>query len=315
MSILSPDEVSRAYSERIFDIAGTNHRKRKIVCPLPTHQHHNYTPSFSIFWTGNRWRWNCHGNCNKQGDVIDLVGYMQIPGYDPRNKQKLAEAISVLTGRGYEPSAPKPPKQADSRLAPDRWREFYPPSEATVEYAKARGISETVLKQFKIGTREWIDPRITWMTIPTFHDSRLVGIKMRNIGKGPRYRGVGGSRRGLFNYDGVKHRPGRVFVVKGEIAAMVMLSLGLNACAPTGGEGMRMTDNLIRALALADVIVVGDNDPDPDPHVKFREETRKLAKRRARELNGDVFFPPDQYKDIDDWIIEDPNAIEALKRL
>jgi hypothetical protein len=61
-----------------------------------------------------------------------------------------------------------------------------------------------------------------------------------------------------------------------------------------------LTSIIIRALALADVVVFGDNDPDP----KVREETRKLAERRAEELNGQLFFPPDgYYKDVDEWIL------------
>jgi hypothetical protein len=67
---------------------------------------------------------------------------------------------------------------------------------------------------------------------------------------------------------------------------------------------MRMTQSIIRALALADVVVIGDNDPDP----KVREETRKLAERRAKELNGKLFFPPEQYKDVDEWIVDDPSV-------
>ena len=303
---LSPDEISRAYSERIFDIAGTDRRKRKIVCPLPRHAHHHYTPSFSIYWTGDRWRWRCHGSCNLQGDVIDLVVYTQVGGYDPGDSKKLAEAISILTGKSYEPAIPKPPKTEKTGLTPDRWQDFYPMSDEVLAYGKARGISEEVLKAHKIGSRQYMGR--TWMTIPTFHDERLLGIKMRNIGEGPRYRGVGGSRRGLFNYDGVLYSTGRVFVVKGEIAAMVLLSHGLLACAPTGGEGMRMTQSIIRALALADVVVIGDNDPDP--HV--REETRKLAERRAEELGGKLFFPPEEYKDVDEWILDKPKNITEL---
>jgi hypothetical protein len=238
--------------------------------------------------------------------VIDLVGYTQVCGYAPGDSKRLLEAISILTGKSNEPTIPKPPKVEKTGLTSYRWHDFYTMSDQVLTYAKARGISEEVLKAHKIGSRQYMGR--TWMTIPTFHDGRLIGIKMRNIGQGLRYRGVGGSKRGLFNYDGVLYSTGRVFVVKGEIAAMVLLSHGLLARAPTGGEGMRLTQPIIRALALADVVVIGDNDPDP--HV--RKETRKLAVRRAKDLNGKLSFPPETYKDVNEWIIEEPGTIDIL---
>jgi hypothetical protein len=309
MTVLSPDEISRVYSETIFDVVNTDHRRRKIICPLPQHSHSNYTASFSIYWAGDRWRWQCHGNCGLRGDVIDLVGYTQIPGYSPGETDKLKEAIYMLTGERYDPVAPTPPIEKDNRLMSNTWSEYYPAGRQVKSYAETRGISQETMERFKIG--QATKGGSFWMTIPTFHDGHLLGIKMRNIGEGPRYRGISGSKRGLFNYDGVLYNTGRVFVVKGEIAAMVLLSHGLLACAPTGGEGMRMTQSIIRALALADLVVIGDNDPDS----RVRAETRKLAERRAIELNGQLFFPPEEYKDVDEWILHDPKATNFLIRV
>jgi hypothetical protein len=314
MTLLNPDEISRIYSERIFEIAGTTRRKRKIVCPLPRHNHQNYTPSFSIFWADNRWRWRCHGSCNLKGDVIDLVGYINVPNYDPKDPRMLSRAISVLAGNNFEPSAPEPPKQRAARLTPDRWRDFYPPGPEVVEYAEKRGISRKTLEQFRVGQREFTNPQITWMTMPAFEDGTLTGIKMRNIGNTSskdRYRSVGGSVKGLFNYDGVAYKSEKIYVVKGEIAAMVMVENGLLACAPTGGESQKVTEKMKKALALGDVVVIGDNDPDPE----VRKDTRQHAKRRAKNLSAKLFFPPNDYKDVDDWILNDPLAVNKLKGL
>ncbi|MBN1618381.1 hypothetical protein JW887_03500, partial [Candidatus Dojkabacteria bacterium] len=63
--------------------------------------------------------------------------------------------------------------------------------------------------------------------------------------------------------------------------------------------------------ALADVVVIGDNDPDP----RVREETRKLAERRAKELNGELFFPPEEYKDVDEWILKRKKAVDIIRDL
>jgi hypothetical protein len=92
---------------------------------------------------------------------------------------------------------------------------------------------------------------------------------------------------------------------------MVLLFHGLLACAPTGGEGMRMTQSIIRALALADVVVIGDNDPDP----RVRAETRKLVERRDKELGGKLFFPPEESKDVDEGILDNSREINVLNNL
>jgi len=86
------------------------------------------------------------------------------------------------------------------------------------------------------------------------------------------------------------------------------LSHGLLAWAITRGECWRMTPPIIRVVALAEAVVIGDNDPDP----RVREETRKLAERRAEELNGQLFFPPDEYKEVDEWILDKPTKINVL---
>lgn len=306
MSFLSADQVSRVYSERIFDLARTTRKRRQILCPLPDHKHHNYTPSFSIFWADNRWRWRCHGNCDRQGDVIDLVGFMQVPLYDKRDPHKLGKAIGILSGNGYQPVVPKPPKREKKIvLSPNMWREFLPPGHRVVTYARKRGLSEATLEHFQIGQHE------NWMTIPAFRDQRLIGIKMRNTGPGLRYRQIRGSVSGLFNHDAVKYALGRVFVTKGEIAAMVLCQHGFLACAPTGGESMQITEDMATILALADVVVIGDNDRGE----RVRAKTRALAEERALALNAELFFPPEQFKDVDEWILKDEGAVEVLKEV
>lgn len=313
MTILTPNEISIIYSESIFDIADTNRRHRKIVCPLPQHQHRNFTPSFSIFWGKDRWRWCCHGNCNKSGDVIDLVGYMQVPGYDPSNSTKLHRAISMLDAKQFDPAPPKPPKKKRRKsFSPTRWKEFYPPGQEVLEYAKMRGLSNETIEKYHIGQCIF-DNGVVWMTLPIFEGNRLLGIKMRNTNPSSplRYRCVTGSKAGLFNYDAINLTSDRVYLVKGEIAALVLLERGLLACAPTGGESMRLGQRYQQALGFADTVLIGDNDKDDE----VRTETMKFAKRRAEVLGAKLVFPPEEYKDVDEWVLDDPGAINKLRDL
>ena len=311
MAFLKADEISRIYSDRLFDMTGATPRRRKILCPLPMHNHSNYTPSFSIYWSRNRWCWRCFGNCNLRGDVIDFVGYMHIPGYDPRDPQKLSKAISMLTGENYTPSPPTPPERTHETRLPagvlDRYR---PISPEVISYGRARGVNEGTLRSFYVGAH--YDHRHTYMTIPTIEEGQVTGIKLRNIDPGgARYRSVKGSRAGLFNYDSVLYQSGHIFVVKGEIAALVMIERGLLACAPSGGESMKLDQRYVNALALAHVIVIGDNDRDQE----VREKTRKMAEERSKSLGAKLVFPPEKYKDVDEWILDNPEAINKLKEM
>jgi len=104
-----------------------------------------------------------------------------------------------------------------------------------------------------------------------------------------------GSHQALFNYDNVYLSAGTVLLVKGEIPCMLLDQLGFLACAPTGGEGGWKVNWRV-ALALANVIVVGDND----------ETGRTMAARRAAFLNAVIRYPPQNHKDWDEWYLADP---------
>lgn len=280
----------------IQNVLGTN--KRIMVCPLPTHNHKNNTASFSIFWHGGVQLFQCHGNCGQRGDVIDLVGFLRIPGYDPHNIDMLRRALELVDSK-YETVELIPQKEAT--LNGDEWRDYLPVGDEVITYAATRGISEETLKNFRIGQND------NWMTMPAFENRRLVGIKMRNIHPGKnRFIQLAGSHQALFNYDQVNLTSQSVLVVKGEIPCMLLSQNGILACAPTGGEGGGgWRKDWQTALALANVVVVGDND----------EPGRKFAPLRAASLHGTVRFPPEKYQDIDKWILADQEkAIAEINR-
>lgn len=82
------------------------------------------------------------------------------------------------------------------------------------------------------------------MTIPTFYDVRLLGIKLRIIGEGPRYRGVNSSR-----------------------------------LIPTSG--------------------------------KRQESWQSVGLKNSVEN----FFPPEEYKDVDEWLLRKHNGIKVLREI
>ena len=289
------DNLRRMYD--IKSMVGMG-RKNWCVCPLPDHIHHNYTPSFSVYWYQGVQYFKCHGNCGAYGDAIDLIGYMEIPGYNKVGDNR-REAAARINGTKIV-SPPKPPPNR-APMANYLWREYLPISPEAYQYALARGISTEQIEEFRLGSSE------NWLAIPTFHHMNLMGIKLRNMRKGLRYMSVTGSKQGLWGYNDVVNTEETVFVCKGEIAAIIMRRFGFLSCAPTSGESAKVDRD---PLALASVIVVGDNDAP-----EIAKQTRRQAEERAESLKAKLFFPPSEYKDVDEWLLLDTTAPEQLRSI
>ena len=263
------EEARRTHD--IQAILGT--KKKKIICPLPGHVHSSRpTPSFSIFWKDGGQYFKCHGNCNLTGDVIDLVGYLNIPGYDQRDGNMIRKALGYLDQK-FEISVPIPVKE--TTLTGSEWFDYLPISETGREYAHKRGLNDDTIQKFNLGY--WKG----FLSIPCFEEQRLAGVKMRRVRIGePRFFSIEGSRQGLFNFDKVAYSLDVTFIVKGEIPCMLMDQMGFQACAPTGGEG-GWDERWRSALALSKNIVVGDNDGPG----------RMLGEKRALLLGAMLVFP------------------------
>lgn len=287
----------------IFSVLGVPPTKKAMLCPLPQHVHSNNTPSFSVkvFDDGHQ-RFRCFGNCGLGGDVIDLVGYMNIPFYDPENTNHISMALSILRD-GYKISQPvkfETVRHIDQGL----WQKYLPPGEAVIRYAASRGLNAKTVEKFKIGQNK------NAMAIPVFERGALRAIKYRNMGRGLRYWSEEGSSKALFNYDAVAMTEKPVIVVKGEIPAMLLDQYGLAACCITGGESAGMEDWAHLFAFSAGVVVVGDNDRNP----RTRKEMVAKAEERAKVLSADLRFPPLVYKDIDEWLLSEPEAIHEVRQ-
>jgi DNA primase len=301
MQHLNLDDVAGRHS--IEGVLGLTSKRKWFICPLPGHAHHNNTPSFSVFWWKGKEHFKCHGNCGAKGDVIDLVGYLKIPGYD-RSIQHRFKAADILEDRYVKYDIPMPEKDKPL-ISPWAWQDYLPIGREGLKYLRERGLEYPTIDHFKLG--QFKEQAIT---IPTFHGKRLRGIKCRNFEAHPiRYWAIEGSQKGMFNYDDVATTTGPVFIVKGEIAAMYLWQLGFKACAPTGGEGSYVQE-FLQALAFSKNIIIGDNDRDP----KVREKMVNYARQRAVLFTAELKFPPEKYKDIDEFLLAEPEkGLETLK--
>jgi len=279
----------------IRSVLGVRDNKQVMICPLPRHNHTNYTPSFSIFFKDGVERWKCHGSCNLEGDVIDLVGYLYVPGYNPDNPEHCYKALCYVDAK-YEIDIPK--KERKVMLSGAEWRRYLPARDEVIRYARLRGLTLETVDRFNVGQDKGA------MTIPVFENEILLGIKFRSTNKKSRVRfwSLPGSKPGLFNYDNARHNQ-FLFIVKSEIPAMLLDQYGLPVVAPTSGEGAWLDDWTVK-LAFKKLIYIGDND-DPG---------RRAAEKLKDILKCEIRFPNPDYKDVDEWILADIDAINLIRR-
>jgi hypothetical protein len=285
----------------IRSVLGLTENKRVIVCPLPMHLHHNNTPSFSIYMDQGVQKFACHGACGKRGDVLDLVGFMQIPNYQPNEGEHVKRALTLLEA-GYKIA---PVKQAPKvpALSNTAYQDFLPAGAEVVEYARSRGLTPETLKKFRVGQSNLHNK--VWMTMPTFHMGRLMGIKMRNLNPlsaRDRYNSLAGSVGGLFNANAVYYTTEPVLIVKAEIPAMLLDQYGIHAVAPTGGEASNEAELFSFIVWSCKRVVVADNDHDPD----VRRQMDRAAQKRAELFHASLQRPPENYKDIDEYLLAEP---------
>lgn len=298
------DDMRRQHS--ITQILGLEDRVQLINCPLPHHIHHNNTPSFSIYY-GERGfqRFICHGNCDARGDVVDFVGYMNVSGYNSHSPDMVSQAIQTLDGRKPTIIIPRPAGYTKiPTLHPAKWKEYFPPRIPVLDYAASRGLTPETLTHFRIGQKALS------MAMPSFMDGILVNIKYRRITNyGMRYVEEKGSVKSLFNYDAVAWTQEPVLITKGHIPTMLMHQNGILACNITAGENAHLRDFAPQLSFSKRRVYIGDNDWDWQTRLKMQA----FAKERAEEIQAELHFPPDQYKDLDDWVLDDETAIGVIK--
>jgi hypothetical protein len=318
-------EIRKLYS--ISAILGT--QKKVIVCPLPFHPHANNSPSFSIYTTTDGIeRWHCWGNCNRRGDIIDMIGYTtQGEAYNETSKNDVLAAITTLR-TGYKVCPPAPTKTTGKRknLPYDLWKAF-PLGDKVIAYGKKRGLKPETLEAFGVGQADekslaralemvgeepWKTDRI-YMTMPTFHFGTLKMIKMRWIdapGKKQRFMAFPGSAPGIFGFSDIFNVTEPLAIVKGEISKMVLWERGLeNVGAPNVGESAMDETWGVWTRASRNVITIGDNDPE-----KVAVKLAVAYERRCRIFRSKLYFPPNQFHDVDDWLLGDKAALDQIKR-
>jgi len=270
----------------------------------------------------------CHGSCQKAGDVIDLIGFATIgENYNPANSRDVSQAMLNLTS-GYKVCPPVISKTTRRPELPGEIWKMFPLGKEVIEYAATkRGLTEDTLRAFGIGqvngdllsqAFELLGEKTTWkydrigMTIPTFHFGTLTMVKIRWIDaqKKGRFINLPGSSPGLFGFNDVFNATGPIVIVKGEIPKMVLWQRGITAAAaPTAGEGQVDDSWGVWTRYSSNAIVIGDNDPEA-----VMEKLSDAYAKRCSVFGAKLYLPPPQHKDVDDWILGDPTAMDQIRK-
>jgi hypothetical protein len=91
---------------------------------------------------------------------------------------------------------------------------------------------------------------------------------------------------------------------------MLLLQHGIHTCAPSGSENVNRAD-LFQAMAWAvKRVVVKDNDPNSEVRAKMD----RYAQARAEAFKAELKAPPEEYKDIDEFVLaEGERALEMIR--
>lgn len=83
---------------------------------------------------------------------------------------------------------------------------------------------------------------------------------------------------------------------------MLLSQMGYLACASTGGESAKLDRWKDIFIFFDRIVVIGDND----------KAGRAGAHDRAELLCGTAVFPPEGYKDIDEFMLAEPEMSRVL---
>lgn len=194
------------------------------------------TGAFTLYEDG----FCCH-SCNKSGDLLDLIGYVEgIP--DHRDRLARAEELygpiddqSEVTWENIEQ------KSVDSAEEAVDYSEYFFEMHAYIhqtDYWKKRGLSEATVNRFNLGyDSNWKHPNkqgsddippTPRLIIPCGKESYLARDTRPNVEKGTKLR-VG--KTTIFNEEALYAAKTCVWIVEGEIDAMSIVEVGGEAVA------------------------------------------------------------------------------------
>ena len=328
---MNRQEATEAVKERLTEYVEsiTDHsrkgNKKAYVCPIcGSGTGRNATGAFTITKDGLKWK--CFA-CDKGGDTLDLIGYVEdISDY----KTKIARAAELFN---LDIEAPAEYQNQDKTAqntdtynsihtpTNGNYLEFYKQANDNIQatnYPEKRGLSKAILDRFKIGYVEnWRHPDVSEnvptsprLIIPVTQTSYLARDTRDNI---PDYQKlyaktkVGGSD--IFNAIAFTQNADQpIFIVEGEIDALSIMEVGGVAVGLGSTSNTKKLTEILEGKKLERPLILAlDNDSrgrQAQEELKQLLQAKKIPYIIAELTTKDA-------KDPNDMLVRDRGALEA----
>ena len=260
------------YVESITDHSRKGNKKA-YVCPLcGSGTGRNATGAFTITPDGHRWK--CFA-CDKGGDTLDLIGYVEdISDY----KTKIARAaelfnLDIEAPTEYQNQDTQSNMHTDTKTETN-YIDFYKQANKNIQdtnYPKKRGLSKAILDRFKIGYVEnWRHPDVSEnvptsprLIIPVTKTSYLARDTRENIPDDQKaYAKAKVGSSDIFNGRAfIDDLDKPIFIVEGEIDALSIMEVGGVAVGLGSTSNYRKLVGLVKDKQLERPLILAlDND-------------------------------------------------------
>ena len=260
------------YVESITDHSRKGNKKA-YVCPLcGSGTGRNATGAFTITPDGHRWK--CFA-CDKGGDTLDLIGYVEdISDY----KTKIARAaelfnLDIEAPTEYQNQDTQSNMHTDTKTETN-YIDFYKQANKNIQdtnYPKKRGLSKAILDRFKIGYVEnWRHPDVSEnvptsprLIIPVTQTSYLARDTRENIPDDQKaYAKAKVGSSDIFNGRAfIDDLDKPIFIVEGEIDALSIMEVGGVAVGLGSTSNYRKLVGLVKDKQLERPLILAlDND-------------------------------------------------------
>lgn len=237
----------------------------------------NHTGAFSI---KNGVSWKCF-SCDKGGDIFDMIGEREgILDYSEQLK-RACEIYGIKISANFVHKVNKSQKRCKNEQYTDtcvkkNFNDFFLEAHSHIretDYPKHRGLSENIIKRFKLGyISDWKHPKAPNSTpsprliIPITEYSYIArDVREKVSDEQERYKKikVKGAEKvsWIFNKKALTESNKPIFVVEGEIDALSIIEVGGEAIAIGGTSNVKSFINLLKVERPKQPLIISfDND-------------------------------------------------------
>lgn len=281
------------------------------VCPICGSGHGSSgTGALSLVGRGGRWIARCFaGNCFTDKGQDTLGALRTITGKSEKEVFEmcgyhLGDTPPAVRPPQKEAHADRDPRQHDFSQQIKAWAERLPGS-AGEQYLIGRGFTKETMVRFMLG----FNAANNSITIPYNKQGTLYSERMISPGNGAKYRKPKGIRTQVYNPAALQENA--VFIVEGELDAIVLMQCGGNAVALGGAQNHSLLiDRIKEHPTNAAIILCMDNDkPGETSAMQLAEKLEAIG---CFVINGTHSIMGDQTDESAADYCKDPN--DALNK-